>query len=222
MSADKTILGAVRKFELLDEGAKHNIIDVGCHKAHWLDEFQKSYQVGCSIGVDPENYNVEDRYTHYYQKAVAVEEEVAAFYQYAAPGCNSLLIMRKDIVSDPEEEGFYLPPTSLMHAHQRVVRVAVDTIRLDTIIQEHPEVLPIDFLKIDTQGTDLNVVKSLGLFLKQVKLIQMEAVDGMPMYIGQTHMSEDIKQLAAVGFRLIATETFLPQTEVNLLFGRDT
>lgn len=51
--------------------------------------------------------------------------------------------------------------------------IEVQTKRLDTFMQEN-SIEHIDFIKIDTQGNDLNVIKSLGEMIKKVDIIEAE------------------------------------------------
>tara|TARA_B110000977_G_scaffold131582_1_gene167659 strand:+ start:910 stop:3036 length:2127 start_codon:yes stop_codon:yes gene_type:complete len=53
-------------------------------------------------------------------------------------------------------------------------KINVETKRLDTFIDEN-KISEIEFIKIDTQGYDLNVVKSLGKYIDKIKKIQLES-----------------------------------------------
>jgi len=97
--------------------------------------------------------------------------------------------------------------------------INVDVIRLDRFIMEY-NVPKIDYLKIDTQGCDLNVLKGCGEFLSLVKEGTMEAaaIDDV-LYKGQNTKDESIKFLNEVGFEIIGFENNDPHgNEVNIYF----
>lgn len=201
-----------------------NIIDVGCHKAHFLAEFKSMFNVANSIGIDPCNYGVAPWYTAYYQVAVAEKEGVLSFNEYEEPGCNSLLEMNTDIVvHDKSKKGWYVG----WDIEKRVNKRDVEVVRLDTIIKKHKNILPIHFLKIDTQGMDIAVVKSLGKYLKDVMFIQIEAVSShdkdIVLYKGQSIMEEDIKAMKKLGFVPITIEDYSDNAspEANIIFANE-
>ena len=80
----------------------------------------------------------------------------------------------------------------------------VQTKRLDTFMQEN-HIEHIDFLKIDTQGTDLNVIKSLGKMINKVDIIEAE-VHIKPLYKNSFHKEEIIDFMKKNNFNLILEE----------------
>jgi FkbM family methyltransferase len=80
----------------------------------------------------------------------------------------------------------------------------VQTKRLDTFMQEN-HIEHIDFLKIDTQGTDLNVIKSLGKMINKVDIIEAE-VQIKPLYKNSFHKEEIIDFMEKNNFNLILEE----------------
>jgi FkbM family methyltransferase len=80
----------------------------------------------------------------------------------------------------------------------------VQTKRLDTFMQEN-HIEHIDFLKIDTQGTDLNVIKSLGKMINKVDIIEAE-VQIKPLYKNSFQKEEIIDFMEKNNFNLILEE----------------
>lgn len=80
----------------------------------------------------------------------------------------------------------------------------VQTKRLDTFMQEN-HIEHIDFLKIDTQGTDLNVIKSLGKMINKVDIIEAE-VQIKPLYKNSFRKEEIIDFMEKNNFNLILEE----------------
>jgi FkbM family methyltransferase len=99
-----------------------------------------------------------------------------------------------------------------------VEKVTVGTIRLDTFLNL-AGIQSVDYLKIDAQGLDLDVVKSAGNRLKDFHRICLECdVTSHPLYRGASTKSETVEFLESRGFALIDV---LPQSdgqEENLTF----
>ena len=199
-----------------------NIIDVGCHRSHWKDDLVKEFQVGYSIGIDPCNYGVGLRYSKFYQVAIINgSNQKLPFNEYIEPGCNSLLKMKTDsVVHNRSLPGWYVA----WAIETKTNEYLVDCISLNQVISETPEVLPIHYIKIDTQGTDLEVVKSLGDYLKDVHFIQIEAVSShdrdITLYEGQNLMEDDISWMESAGFKVMKIQDYSlsASPEADILF----
>jgi hypothetical protein len=101
-----------------------------------------------------------------------------------------------------------------------VDQVPVPTMRLDTFLSA-AGVARVDFLKVDAQGTDLQVVRSLGARIRDVQRIQVEAAKpGHRQYAGAADRNEILAFLTANGFRLVLEEEQSHGQEVNLTFVR--
>jgi FkbM family methyltransferase len=97
--------------------------------------------------------------------------------------------------------------------------IEVEVIRLDTFVQEK-KLTQIDFLHVDTQGTDIAVLKSLGDSLALVKkgVIEVPQSRDVMLYKNQHTREEAIEFLEGNGFRIYKTES--QQNEDNLYFCR--
>ena len=91
----------------------------------------------------------------------------------------------------------------------------------------------VDFLKVDAQGLDLEVVRSGGARLAAVRRVSMEVVsdDCVPVYLQQPRCSEVVAAMAQLGYRPVsATPCTPPQRrlvpshwcELNILFVQPT
>lgn len=99
-----------------------------------------------------------------------------------------------------------------------VAKTVVPTIRLDTFLNT-AGIQTVDYLKIDAQGSDLAVVKSLGDRLKDLRKIYLEvSVTPHPVYRGEAGKSEVIEFLQRRGFELVAAEPQSEGQEENLTF----
>lgn len=96
----------------------------------------------------------------------------------------------------------------------------VPTVRLDTFMK-FTGIERVDYLKIDTQGLDLAVVKSAGERLRDIAKITLE-VDIKPirLYAGSASKDEVVAFLKASGFSLASVEEQNHGQEENLTFVR--
>lgn len=179
------------------------VIDVGCHKGHFVDDFTHHFKAEFSIGIDPVNHNVGSKYNKYYEVAISDKGGESKLFTYVEPECNSLLEMKtKNVVHNKEKAGWFV-------AHQiedKMEEYTVKVVRLESLLEEN-SLIKIDYLKIDTQGNDIKVVKSCGKFLKDIKLIQMECVSShdknIVLYDGQQLMEQDIEDMDKLGFDVL-------------------
>lgn len=98
--------------------------------------------------------------------------------------------------------------------------VDVKVIRLDKFILEN-NIEVVDFLHIDAQGSDLNVLKSLGNEIHRVKEGVMEVPNTVFLYKNIPSKQECIEFLNSAGFEIIAIENNGPiGEEQNIHFKR--
>jgi FkbM family methyltransferase len=99
-------------------------------------------------------------------------------------------------------------------------KLVVPTIRLDTFLRLMG-ILEVHFLKIDAQGADLAVVRSLGSRIKDVRKISLEVqVNQVPLYAGASQKEEVQQYMRAAGFSLETCEKQSYDQEENLTYMR--
>jgi len=102
----------------------------------------------------------------------------------------------------------------------------VETTRLDTFIEENNlQDTRIDFLHIDAQGVDLEVLKSTGIYIKNISAGVVETVkdESKSIYIGQKDNTVDnvVAFLTSNGFKIEGIESNDPtQCEYNVFFSK--
>jgi len=98
--------------------------------------------------------------------------------------------------------------------------MTVPTMRLDTFMNE-ARIDAVEYLKIDAQGLDLEVVKSAGDRLRDVAKVQLEATTASyRQYEGAPGKSVIIEYMDSKGFRLAGEEIQSHGQEANLTFLR--
>lgn len=102
----------------------------------------------------------------------------------------------------------------------------VESTRLDTFITEHGlENDTIDYLHVDAQGADLDVLKSLGRFIRNVKegVIESAYSAQKTIYIGQDNtLCTATQWLNDNGFRVVkVTSNDGTHCECNIYFERE-
>ena len=99
-------------------------------------------------------------------------------------------------------------------------KLVVPTIRLDTFL-ELMGIPEVRFLKIDAQGADLAVIRSLGSRIKHVGKISLEVqINPVPLYAGGSQKEEVQHYMRAAGFSLETCEKQSYDQEENLTYLR--
>jgi len=192
-----------------------NIIDVGCHKAGFLNGFKPKIEKDTFwIGIDACDFNVRRKFNVFVNKAIdnIENDQVRKFNEYVESGCNSLLPMNMDILTGDNSEydkKWYIGKTkeqlTIVREQKTTVR-DVNVTSLHSVLSYIPRFKNdlIHFVKIDTQGNDINVVKSMKEYRDKTMFIQMECVSShnkdIVLYKGQQLMEDDIKDMDELGF----------------------
>jgi FkbM family methyltransferase len=182
------------------------VVDVGHHKGDFLTLFLQRTKISRSkiflVGVDPIDYET-DLCDVFLKIGLSSTPGEKIFNTYSEPGCNSLLELRVEnrVDSIKSEKGWYCA-----YEIKKTGEIKIETKTLAHIVQEL-KIPQIHYLKIDTQGNDLQVLKSAGPFIKNVLYIQMESSvakkENQLMYAGQSTLNEDESYLEANGFKRV-------------------
>ena len=198
------------------------VVDVGCHKGHFIEEFRSSVRKNLyTIGIDPLDFNITHKYNLYIQAAIANVDlpTTRTFYEHIEPGCSSLLKMNTEIISHEDQESpskWFVP----WEIEQVVNETPVVVSSLENLLDQIEK--PIDtihYLKVDSQGMDIKVVKSLRKYLEKTMFIQIESVishsPDVVLYKGQQIMEQDIGSMYELGFILLDVIYHNPGFKVN-------
>lgn len=151
------------------------------------------------VKIVPMAVDVENRFTHF---------NVAGWQDW---GCSSLNEFT-DGVSE-KWNGFNFHFTG---------RQSVMTIRLDDFMRLYNITGDIDYLHVDAQGSDFNVLKSLGDRIDSIKAGQVEVSYNVPLYKGVDNSFDSVsKWLTERGFEYdVEYDHPVYKTEANVKFRR--
>lgn len=146
------------------------------------------------------------------QEAVDIENAVKKFHETTAKVCASLsLPCGSDKWKKAEHD---------KNAFDIVDSYDVKCTRLDSFLEKE-QIKSVEYLKIDAQGRDLNVLKSLGDRIRDVKNILAEArLTDFNMYEGDCHKDELVEFMEQKGFDIVSAEKQTFDQEENILFRR--
>jgi hypothetical protein len=192
------------------------MIDVGCHKGHFRDTIQAHIKHPMFwVGIDPMVYPETSGYDVFVSKAVDLVEDskTQTFYEYVEPGCNSLSPMLvENITHDRAQTNKWFVGWKIEELLK--TRTVTVTSLQNILTQIGLPSKDLHFVKIDTQGTDIRVAKSLGRYLQSTYYIQLEcaATTGVTLYEGQQIVEQDIADMKMLGFEIL---TFVKHADIG-------
>ncbi len=171
------------------------IIDLGSSDAK-VNKFLKSYQEEITyIDIDAIS-NDENKSLKYYKK-ISINKGlhdvkgIHEFYERDYIGTSSFLIEDKEIIKSYGIEHLF----NLKNKH------SFDSITLSEVLSEN-KIEYIDFLKLDLEGLDYRILKSIENKLENVSVIMTE-VRFQPLFVGESYFFEISQFLYSKGFELI-------------------
>lgn len=155
-------------FFAIPESVRRVWIDVGAYKLTVTKKALSRSRDLAIIAIEPmsEHWNTWPKNPRVIGVPVAIslQRGMLEFNVNAADGTNSLLETR--------------PGSLLADSAMRTVETRrVPGVRLEDVLERIPRDLPIDFLKTDIQGMDLQALKSAGPHLRRVKRVQTEIIN---------------------------------------------
>lgn len=172
------------------------IVDAGCRWG-FANKFTGNQNRFRIYGFDPAHEECQRLARQYEGKAVSLfpvglagSSGKRTLYVTQEPACSSLLL------PDPKLTEIY----PALHCARHVSSIEVETITLDEWARNN-SVHVIDYIKLDTQGTELEILKGGINALKNVRSIEIE-VEFNPIYLGQPIFSDVDLFLRNEGFVL--------------------
>lgn len=180
---------------LLDEPLV--VIDVGCRWG-FADSWERLGDRCIAIGFDPDEEECERLREHYRDRPWL---RIVAHALGASAGPATLHVTR-----EPGQSSVYEPLDEVVDRHPRldpmraVKRVPVELIRLDDWCADN-EVERVDLVKLDTQASELDVLRGAERTLRSVSMVQTE-VEFNPLYESQPLFGDVDRFLRDRGFVL--------------------
>ena len=154
--------------ELKNNYTNINVVDVGSARASFLSELEKIFNLNdvYAIGIDPFDHNVKDHYDKFFQICVDNVDVPTKknFFINSDDQTSSLCKLQPENFSSNlnDKDKFYYSQTIIDKITKIKEVVEVDVLNLNSIIEEElPEGI-VHFIKIDTEGKDLDIIKSLS------------------------------------------------------------
>ena len=146
------------------------------------------------------------------QKAIDIQNGVTTFYESNYTNSSSLLKFSEEGLNN-----WKCP--SLKGGLETIKSYYVETIRLDTFLDSVNHKGQIDFIKIDAQGNDFNVIKSLGKYLQDVLLLQCEVqITKYELYKNSSDKTKVQEYMQSKGFQLVNVKSWSSGQEEELMF----
>jgi len=192
--------------EIIEDAEEHSyIIDAGCHQGRWKQTM--NYFIGQSvktIGIDMTDHGCHHMYDFFIEAALHTVEEEREAFLFAESAVNSLYDRRDGHCYDAAR--FF----------ERAGTKKVKTLRLDTVLDSIGNVDEIHYIKIDCQGNDVNIVKSLGDYAAITNYIQVETTfDDECAYTVSCNYLDDIEEMEKLGFRPIFHSPVAPRPDLQ-------
>ena len=187
-----TLIPAMKELQYIAVSPENplKVVDVGVARGSFMVELDKLvHRMNVfAVGIDPvPRDGAEDRYEKFY---FACADNVESWPKSPTKGL---------LYSDPEDD-----QASSLFPRGEVLKKdgkEVDVLNLNDIIEEDIPSGPIHFLKIDAEGKDLDIVKSLSpSTIKRIKYIALECKNGPPRFVGEANKVECIKYMSSIGF----------------------
>ena len=211
--------------ELKNAYDKINVVDVGAARGAFLVELEKIFKLEdvYAIGIDPFNYPVDNGYTlpEDIDDSHRVMDHYDKFFQICVDNVESptkkeffinsdfqtsslCKLQTENLSTDLNDKNkFYYSQSILDKITQIQEVVEVDVLNLDTLINEElPEGI-VHFIKIDTEGKDLNIVKSLSDdTLGRTKFICIECPNFISRFEGEANKQECVDYFESKNFKV--------------------
>ncbi len=183
-----TLVPAIKK---IVDYSKINVIDVGAARASFLVELDQlvNLEKVFAIGIDPNDHGVSDHYDKFFQACVDNVDSATEMDFYPN-------------MIDDQAGSLCSPVDKNKNKFGEVVKVKVLNLN-DIIKEEIPSDEVIHFLKIDAEGKDLDIIKSLKTTtLERIKYIAMECPMTKIRLKGESTKQESIEYMNSINFDL--------------------
>lgn len=155
------------------------LIDVGSHHGETIRLFNRYFNINKIFGFEasPINFNrlvqlskkIEKKNFEIFNKAVSYDQKFATIQHFSETSSSTIVKINK-------ESDYFIKKKkilSIFKEYKPEANFEVECIKLENFIN-FQKIELIDIIKVDTEGYDYNVIKSLGLKINNVKAIYFE------------------------------------------------
>ena len=185
--------------------SKQIFIDVGANKGHWFHKINKIYPKSRIYAVEPiKGMTKAKQNVTILNMAIDIKGGLTKnFYITREKVTSSLLQQERSIIDKfitfKDKKGFIHKKSD----YDVVKKIKIKTIRLDKIIKEH-KLKEVHYLKIDSEGNDLNVLKSLGKEIKKIWGFELETWNEKKTLWKNQHWIKDCEKfIKKSGFQIV-------------------
>ena len=201
-----TFVDVMRKLDI------DTVIDVGANAGQYVSDIRELGYRGRIVSFEP----IREVYERLCSAARSDKLwDVHNFALGEKAGEQRINVSEDTVFSSFKSPDAYL--TQTFTASNPVRTEAVVMIRLEDFLNDHPELGRSTYLKVDTQGFELEVLKGAGPWLSRIKALQLE----LPMrrlYDDQPTWVAMVEWLAGKGFQVaMAKENNYDRTTMSLL-----
>lgn len=190
------------------------------HKTFLLEAWRRSCNIdSLDVVFDVGAYNGAEsmEFVNLFNSKVYAFEPLSTYYIN-----NDNIHHIKSAVSQEDGVAFLYVPRNIHAASLKIPtqihdKIEVSTIRLDTFMDIH-HIEQIDMVWVDVQGAELDVLKSLGDKIQDIKYLYIEADIKPGRYKNQSYMSDIVKYIKPFGFESVC-ELTISDIERHAIFS---
>tara|TARA_Y100000031_G_C8196635_1_gene374012 strand:- start:195 stop:908 length:714 start_codon:yes stop_codon:yes gene_type:complete len=153
-----------------------SLIDVGSHKGEYISSIKKNFDIKQIYGFEPNkdifeilNKNFSSSRINLYNKGISNEKGEVFLNKNIESSSSSINDL--NLNSNYYKKKFRL--LNFFNLKKITTKIKIEVIRLDEFMNSN-NIKNIDLLKIDTEGFEYNVLKSLGSRIFDIKLVHFE------------------------------------------------
>lgn len=137
------------------------IYDIGAHEGHWTEDCKKIFQNASyfQFEADTDKFNFLQKHPSFFSLLGDNDGKEIDYFKIKTQFTTGNSIFRENSHHYTQNENYYI--------EKRFMK------KLDTIVEENILPLP-DFIKLDTQGSELLILKGSTKCMKDAKLILLE------------------------------------------------
>ena len=152
------------------------LVDVGSHKGEYINSIKKKFNIQKIYGFEPNpdiyeilKKKIVDEKINLYNFGISDKNGKIEFYKNLET--SSSTINKLNTKSKYYKKKYFL--LNIFNSKEVIKKIEINVLRLDEFIHSN-KIDKIDLIKIDTEGYEFKVIKSLKKKIKNVKIIHLE------------------------------------------------